>query len=222
LTVDIIVGGTHHFRQGIDTSVASTTNILRWLLGENWSPASVCFTHSAPSSRARHDRFFRCRIDFLQDFNGIVLRSQDLDKRLPFSSPALRRQVDQYIRMINVGSSESYGHQATQIVAMALPRGEASAKIIARYLGTNERTLNRRLGRAGLNYSAVLESARRHLATQYLLGSDRPLSDIAGLIGFDSLSAFSRWFRDSFKAAPTIWRKRQQKKRRAAWIMRPN
>src|SRR5205807_8690990 len=47
LTVDIMVGGGH-YRQATDTSVASTTTILRWLLGEDWSPASVCFTHARP------------------------------------------------------------------------------------------------------------------------------------------------------------------------------
>jgi len=48
-----------------------------------------------------------------------------------------------------------------------------------------------------------------------MLGSDRPLSDISGLIGFDSLSAFSRWFRQSFKVSPARWRKmRQARKRR--------
>lgn len=212
LTIDIIIGGTSHFRQAIDTSVASTTSIVRWLLGADWAPASVCFMHSAPTSKARYDRFFRCPVDFLHEFNGIVLRRSDLDQKLPSSSPALRRQVERYIRIINVGSSETYVHRVTQVVAMALPRGEANAKIIARYLGTDRRTLNRRLDRAGLNYSAVLENARRHLTTQYMLGSDRPLSDISGLIGFDSLSAFSRWFRRSFKSAPSYWRNLQRRK----------
>jgi AraC-like DNA-binding protein len=212
LTIDIIVGGAGHWRQAMDTSVASTTTILRWLLGEDWVPASICFTHARPPSRARYDRFFRCPIDFLHEFNGIVLRRRDLDKKLPASSPVLRRQVERYIRSIDGASSDTYVHRVTQIVAMALPRGEARAEIIAHRLGTDCRTLNRRLARAGLNYSAVVENVRKNVAMQHMLGSDRPLSDIAELIGFGSLSAFTRWFRQSFSRAPSAWRKTQQGK----------
>jgi AraC-like DNA-binding protein len=212
-TIDIIVGGAHRYRQAMDTSVASAISILRWLLGEDWSPASVCFMHSPPVSRARFKRFFRCPVDFLADFNGIVLHKSDLDKPLPTSSPALRRQVERYIRIINVESRDSFVHQVTQVIAMALPRGDANAEKVAGYLGIDRRTLNRHLSKADLNYSAVLQNVRHHLATQYLLGSDRSLSEIAGLSGFDSLSTFSRWFRASFNSSATAWRKLQRVKK---------
>jgi AraC-like DNA-binding protein len=184
-TIDIIVGGAHRYRQAMDTSVASAISILRWLLGEDWSPASVCFMHSPP----------------------------DLDKPVPTSSPALRRQVERYIRIINVESRDSFVHQVTQVIAMALPRGDANAEKVAGYLGIDRRTLNRHLSKADLNYSAVLQNVRHHLATQYLLGSDRSLSEIAGLSGFDSLSTFSRWFRASFNSSATAWRKLQRVKK---------
>src|SRR5271166_5563117 len=210
LYVDIIVGGVGHYRQAMDTTVAGTTKILRLLLGEDWTPESVCFTHSRPVSKARHDRFFRCPIDFSQEFNGIVLRRQDLEKRLPSSSPALRRQVERYIQSINFASDDNYVRRVTQLVAMALPKGEARAEIVARRLGVDCRTLNRRLARSGLNYSGVVEKVRRSLAAQHMLGSERPLSDIAGVLGFSSLSALTRWFRHSFDCAPSEWRKAQR------------
>ena len=206
-TVNIVAGQTGQCRHAIESALAGVIHILRWLLGEDWAPASICFTHGRPAHRVPYDRFFRCPLDFLHDFNGIVLHHRDLDKKLPTTSPALRRQVERYIRTINVAPSEIYVHRVTQILAIALPRGEAKAYIIARYLGTNRRTLNRRLGQAGLNYSAMLETVRKNLAVQHLLGSDRPLTDIAGLVGFDSLKAFSRWFGQSFGRAPSVWRK---------------
>jgi AraC-like DNA-binding protein len=206
-TINIVGGGTGNCRQAIECAVAGLIQILRWLLGQDWAPASVCFAHARPVSRAPYDRFFRCPIQFMHEFNGAVLRRHDLDRKLPASSPALRRQVERYVRMINVGPSDTYAHRVTQVVAMALPRGEARADTVARYLGTTRRTLNQHLAGAGLNYSAVVENVRRSLVVQHLLGSDRPLSDIAGLIGFDSLRAFTRWFGQSFECAPSKWRK---------------
>jgi AraC-like DNA-binding protein len=211
VTIDLIVVDADQCRQAIETSVASLTNILRWLLGESWSPAAACFTHARPPSKAPHDRFFRCPVDFLQEFNGVILHRHDLDRALPAYSPAMRRQVERYIRSIDVASSDTYVHRVTQIITMALHRGEAKADVIARYLGTNRRTLNRRLARAQLNYSALLETVRKTLAVQHLSGSERPVSDIAGLVGFASLSSFGIWFRRAFHLSPSAWRKRQMK-----------
>jgi AraC-like DNA-binding protein len=210
-TIDILAGNTTHCRQTIESGVASITHVLRWLLGDGWAPASISFTHARPTSKARHDRFFRCPIDFLQEVNGIVLRQRDLDTKPPASSPVLRRQVERYVRTINVAPGDIYVHRVTQVIAMSLPRGEAKAEIVSSYLGTDRRTLNRRLVRTRLNYSTVLENVRKDLAVQHLLGSDRPLSDIAGLIGFNSLTAFGRWFRQSFGSAPSTWRKTRKR-----------
>jgi AraC-like DNA-binding protein len=212
ITVDIIVVDTNQCRQAIDLSVASITSIVRWLLGENWSPTAVCFTHARPASRARFDRYFRCPLDFSHEFNGVILRREDLDRAVPASSPALRRQVQRYIRSINVAPSDAYVHRVTQLLTVALPKGEAKADIIARCLGTNRRTLNRRLARNGINYSSVVVSVRKNLAAQYMLGSERPLSDIAGLLGFGSLSAFTQWFRHEFDCTPSTWRKTERAK----------
>ena len=210
LVIDLIAGGTDHWRQAMESTVASTTTILRWLLGETWTPESVSFTHSRPASVLRHERFFKCPVDFLQSFNGLVLERAHLDRRLPASSPILKRQIQRLIQSINVAPDETYLRRVTQVVAMALPRGEAKAELVASYLGVERRTLHRRLKRAATNFSGVLETVRRDLASQYILGSDRPLSDIANLIGFDSLSTFSRWFSKSHGVAPARWRNQQR------------
>jgi AraC-like DNA-binding protein len=205
--IDVVAGDVGACRHAMESGVAGMTHIMRWLLGEDWAPATVCFTHSRPSSRARYHKFFRCPVDFLGEFNGLALRREDLDRRLPASSPVLRRQVERYIRTINVASSDTYVHRVAQIVAMALPRNEARADIVAGYLGTNRRTLNRRLGRSAANYSAILETVRKSQATQYLANRERTLAEIAGLTGFNSLSAFTRWFRQAFGCTPSAWRR---------------
>jgi AraC-like DNA-binding protein len=208
VTIDILAGGdASPSRPIIDSTVASITHILRWLLRKEWSPTLVCVTFDRPRSRASYERFFHCPVDFQQEFNGIVLRASDLDARLPASSPAMRRQVERYIRTIDTASGDAYLHRVTQVVAMALSRGEAKADRVAGLLGTDRRTLNRRLAHVGQNFSGVVENVRKNVVVQHLIASHRPLSDIAGLVGFESLRAFSRWFHLSFKTTPSDWRR---------------
>ena len=170
----------------------------------------VRFTHSRPAARARFDRYFRCYIDFDHEFNGIVLRPADVETKMPPMSSVLRRQMDLFIQAIDLVPGNACVHRATRVIAIALPRGQAKAAVVARCLGIDRRTLNRRLARAGLNYSGVVETVRKNLAIQHIAGSERPLSDIAGILGFSSLSAFTRWFRRSFDCAPRAWRKAQR------------
>ena len=37
----------------------------------------------------------------------------------------------------------------------------------------------------------------------------RPLNEIARMLGFSGLSAFSRWFREQFGDSPRQWRRRR-------------
>jgi AraC-like DNA-binding protein len=213
LTIELMAPDVGHCRQAIDSGLAGMTHLVRWVLGDDWTPVTVHFVHSRPTSKARYERFFGCPVCFMRDVNGIVLRRRDLDRKLSGSTPAMRRQVERYIRSINIAPSDTYVHGVTEMVAMALPRGEAKAENIARHLGTDRRTLNRRLARANLNFSAVVSNVRRNLVVQYLLAGNRSLTDVAVLVGFDSLSAFTRWFRASFGMPPGAWRRTRDRYR---------
>jgi AraC-like DNA-binding protein len=54
------------------------------------------------------------------------------------------------------------------------------------------RTLHRRLGDAGLNYHTLLDDVRRELADAWMNEEGRSLSEIAFMLGFSELSAFTR------------------------------
>ncbi|MGZ5956654.1 MAG: hypothetical protein ACXWKT_20525, partial [Caulobacteraceae bacterium] len=46
-----------------------------------------------------------------------------------------------------------------------------------------------------LTFTDLLEDTRRSLAASYADAGERSLTEIAGLLGYSSLSAFSRWRR---------------------------
>ena len=86
----------------------------------------------------------------------------------------------------------------------------AVADLVAGQLNMNRRLLHRRLAEEGLTFTGILEDVRSGIVTRALSNTDRPLSALADMAGFSSLSAFSRWFRDRFGAAPSSWRSNER------------
>ena len=65
---------------------------------------------------------------------------------------------------------------------------------VARELGVSTRTLQRRLGDAGVTFQQLLEDARRELARHYLLHSSLDLIETAYLLGYEDANSFFRAF----------------------------
>ena len=80
-----------------------------------------------------------------------------------------------------------------EMVTSLLPTGHATIARVASDLGTNRRTLHRQLAARGTSFTEILDASRRALVETYLADGSRSLTDIAGLLGYASLSAFSRW-----------------------------
>jgi AraC-like DNA-binding protein len=76
-----------------------------------------------------------------------------------------------------------------------LPHGTASAATIAETLGMSSRTFARRLAEEGATYSDVRGALRRDLARQYLADRGLSISQVAWLLGYREVSAFTHAFK---------------------------
>ena len=91
-------------------------------------------------------------------------------------------------------------------VRMRLPEGCPSLKQIADELRAPVSVIHQDLSAAGLTYKEMVEEVRRDLALSYTRQQHLPLSEIAMLLGYSELSAFSRAFRRWTGAAPRDYR----------------
>jgi AraC-like DNA-binding protein len=92
-----------------------------------------------------------------------------------------------------------------------LPTGECVAEKLAQQLGVDRKTLYRHLAHHNQTYSSIVDDVRVDLVNRYVVNRERPLSEVAILLGFSSLSAFSRWFSGRFGCSVTTWRREKQK-----------
>jgi AraC-like DNA-binding protein len=209
LKIAIDVGRPVQIRQGIELALGFLHRSLQQLLGKNWKPHAVYFTHARPNRTDAYRRFFGTTIEFNQDFNGIICDARDIDAAVPASDPTMARHVQQYLDTLASRPHATMGAKVRECIYMALPSGFCSVAQVARRLGTDRRTIHRHLAKEGETFSSLMDSVRTELVTRYVENRDRSLTMIAELLGFSALSAFSRWFRSRFGCSVSEWRAAQ-------------
>ena len=196
-------------RQSSDLAVGVAARLCATVLGESWAPLSVCFAHAAPPARemAIYPRLFRCRPEFDCEFNGLVIDPRDLDRPNRWADPQLAVHARQLLASTMGPAGRSTAQEVEQLILPLLPTGRATIEICAATLGLTVRSLQRRLAAEGASFSAVLHAARMQLATQYLANPRMRITEVAQLLGYGSIGAFSRWHVATFGQPPLKWRK---------------
>jgi len=202
----LMLSGSEGTRQAEEMVLGTTCRILRELIGRNWKPRRVCFTHDAPRDRSIHLRVFGIPPEFGCDFNGLVCVRKDLETALPNARPDSARYAREYLDGLLSQRNQTTTDRVTRLARTLLAAGQCNIEQIADLLGVDRRTVHRRLAREGASFSDILDDVRADLVTQYLRTQSRSLTDISELLGFSSLSAFSRWFRDRFGHSASAWR----------------
>lgn len=203
-------------RQAIELVVGVIHRTLHCLLDRLCSlplvPCQVFFTHAVPANTATHTRLFGTSVSFSQEFDGIVYRANDLETALMDQDGSLTLQTQRHLDgMLAQCDESSMAVNVRRLVSCLLPQGDCSAEAVARQLGVARRTLHRKLEPSGESYQTILNDVRKDFAIRYAGNTQRPLSEVAALLGFASLSTFSRWFAARFGCSVTEWRVRNEK-----------
>ena len=198
-------------RQAIELALGVLYRMCSALLGSHWNPYSINFTHAAPADLQVHRRLFRCKLEFSQEFNGIICSADDLDFPNPGFDPAMAEHVRRYMESLPPSEHGSIALEVRKAIFILMPMGRATIEQVARGLGLNVRTLQRRLEEVGASFSELLNAVRSELALRYMENRQYSLERVGALLGFAMPSSFTRWFRAEFDIAPRQWR--QQHKR---------
>jgi AraC-like DNA-binding protein len=93
-------------------------------------------------------------------------------------------------------------------IRVNLPAGYPSLDQISTTLRLSPAFVQRELAEQGLTYKDAVELTRRRLAETYLAQRQLPLTEIALLLGYSELSAFTRAFTRWTGASPSHYRRR--------------
>jgi AraC-like DNA-binding protein len=171
--------------------------IARKLTGIHLQAKSVRLVHPRRAC-SELNRVFGCKVEF--DCKADEITFAGPVGRLPVvnADPYLNRVLLKYCEEAvahRPRRPESARTSVENAIVPVLPHGGARAGRVARRLGLSQRTLARRLASEGLTFSAVLSDLRRDLALRYIAEKELTISQIAWLLGYQEVGAFSHAFK---------------------------
>jgi AraC-like DNA-binding protein len=209
----------HSDCQQIESLVTMLVRMCRVLTGQRLAPLAVRFVHRRSDDPSELQQYFGCGIDFGADTDAIIFEGKVRQLRLvgadPYLNKILLRDCQEALSQRRSAESPLRITVENAIVPL-LPHGKARLDTVARKLGMSSRTLARRLTAEGLNFAEIYEKLRSDLAVRYLSEASLSISQIAWLVGFRGVSAFTHACKRWTGKTPTALR-RQRPRLRDQW-----
>ncbi len=196
-------------RQNAELSIATFINVFRNALGVQWSPLEVRFEHKQPEGHTEHEQVFGAPVEFSRRTNAIAFRRNDLDACMPDQDPYLFSIIEPFLkaRCQPHGNLESFATVVRNQIKLNLSTTSPTLAEIAKLFGLSETQFQHELNTHSLSFHHLLGTARQELSLHYLHDSDIPLTEIAFLLGYSELSAFSRAFKNWNGMSPQRYRR---------------
>jgi AraC-like DNA-binding protein len=201
----------HSDRHQIEFWMAALVRTCRQLTNQHLLPIRVKVAHRRSEDSSEFDKFLGRRAMFAADMDEVAF--SDTAKHLPVVSadPYLNELLTAYCEEALSRRRTSRGmlqSRVENLIVPLLPHGEVRAAEVARRLGMSQRTLARRLSSEGLTFAGVLDNLRSDLATRYLSDADLSISQVAWLLGYREVSAFTHAFKRRTGTTPREMRSR--------------
>ena len=182
----------------IEFWLVSLVRLCRQLTNRRLIPSRIRVVHHRKETPAEFRSQFGCDIEFGAAVDELVFPGAIAAMPIVSADSHLNRLLMKYCEeALAYRAPARTGLRASLENAMAplLPHGKANAVEVARLLGMSRRTLGRKLSLEGLTFSEIAEELKCDLAKHYLRDSDLPISQIAWLLGYSEVSAFTHAFK---------------------------
>ena len=212
IVFDYVGVARHLDRHQMEFFMVMAVRLCRELTGLQIAASRVALSHRRNVDCAELASYFGCAIGSGATMDEIAFPAASA--ALPLAS------ADPYLNQLLVANCEealarrsvrprSFRAAVENAIAPLLPHGKARAGEVAAKLGLGERTFARRLRLEGLTFSQVLEALRADLAKQYLADDGLSVSQVAWLLGYQEVSAFTHAFKRWTGMTPRAARARE-------------
>jgi AraC-like DNA-binding protein len=188
----------HQDRQQVEFWFSALIRLARQLTGVYVVPQRLRLSHARMRGAREMAAYFGCAVEYGASVDEIQFTRKSSQLPVVNADPYLNRLLVKLCEEAVANRAVSRGSMRTQVenaIVTALPHGSARASAIAKTLGLSQRTLARHLTQEGTTFSNLLNEIRRRLAARYLEDESLSISQIAWLLGYHDIGAFSHAFK---------------------------
>lgn len=184
--------------QFVEHEIGATVSICRSLLGEEWTPHSTHFLHGKPTDLSLHLRHFGPRLIFDAEFDGVVIKADDMLRRLGTADTAMAELTEDFESAVAQDRKLHVSHSVMKQITTLLPQSRCTIDQVAKNLHLETRTLQRQLSAERTSFSSLVDAAREMMLDNLMVNLDRQAAEVGWMLGFSHASAFSRWHKNRF------------------------
>ena len=199
----------HADRHQIEFFAMTLVRIARQLTRSNLRPLRLSLVHPRGAVSRALQAAFRCQISFGEPHDVLVFASDAANLPIRGADPYLHDLLTGYCELAlahRCRPVEALRTRVENAITPLLPHGRARVEVVARALNMSQRTLARRLASEGLTFTMILDAMRTDLATCYLGDATLSVSQVAWLLGFQEVSAFTYALKQWIGQTPTQFR----------------
>jgi len=193
-----------------DVHQAQLLSMCRLNFGVGLQPLEISLIRPAPRNPQPWLDFFGPMVRFGQSEIALAFSNEQADRPLPVANSELVALHDASIRQHLLKLNQSNILNLSRMrLAERLPSGRVTENDLASALNMSTRTLHRKLREKNETFRSLLEKVRTDLAERYIRNRNYNITEIAFLLGYTDISAFSRAFKGWFGHSPTEARERR-------------
>jgi AraC-like DNA-binding protein len=202
-------------RQDAEQVITMIVVLVRQWVGPSWTPSRVCFEHACPAEAAELERILGCPVRFDCGSNTVFFSVEDAARKNPTADAKLFRLLSWFAETVMDSSSPaearkpaSFKEQVLFSIDTCANLGNVSIHSVARALGLEARTFQRRLRSEHTSFFELQEEYRSHQAARLLRQADMSEKELASRLGYANLNSFIRAFRRWYGVTPGQFRER--------------
>lgn len=195
-------------KQFLEFVMSLTVTRLGNEFGTGLVPRRAEFSYREPKCRRDYERLFGDGLRFDAAETALTLRSDVLKKKSNSADDKLFGLLKDLVEreIAELHRRQDVVWRLSEYIVSSLAVRTVSLEGAAAAVGRSPRQLQLDLKRQDTTFADEVSRVRRLLAERYLRDSSLPLTEIALLLGFSELSAFTRAARSWFGKPPSEWR----------------
>ncbi|MBL0922981.1 MAG: AraC family transcriptional regulator [Sphingomonadaceae bacterium] len=190
----------------VEFSVATYARLSRQILGEPPLLRTVHFRHRPRFDIARYEAAFGCPVAFSMQQTRMEIAARQVFRPSPFANPKLFDAASERYNQPANWMAEGKRHLAYSYFYLSneVDKSPPTLDRMAISFGMSERSLRRKLVEEGMPFRNLLDLVRQDLWALYRMENKRALGEIALLLGYSDLSAFTRAHKRWYGRPPSV------------------